>query len=239
MPNDYFQFKQFRIQQQKAAMKVCTDACLFGAWVTSKTQENKYDKDSRALDIGTGTGLLALMLAQQFEGHIDAIDIDADAATQATENAEASNWRNRISVHHAAINTWPQTHYNLLLSNPPFFEQDLRSQDQQRNLALHDTGLTLETLWEHVIRCIHPDGLFAVLLPYHRLADCLAMAAKNDFSLHEQVSVHQTDKHGPFRVMLLFGREKKVPVEGTMLIKNESVYTPAFTALLQDYYLYL
>jgi tRNA1Val (adenine37-N6)-methyltransferase len=239
MPNDYFQFKQFRIEQQKAAMKVCTDACLFGAWVASKVQANKYDKDSKALDIGTGTGLLALMLAQQFQGHIDAIDIDSEATTQATVNVAASNWRNRISVQHAAINTWPQTHYNLILSNPPFFEQDLKSPDQQRNLALHDTGLTLEILWKQVVRCIHPDGVFAVLLPYHRLTDCLALAAKNNFSLYEQVLVHQTEKHGPFRVMLLFGRETKVPVEGNMVIKQGDAYSKAFTDLLQDYYLYL
>ncbi len=220
-------------------MKVCTDACLFGAWVAGKAQENKYDKNSRALDIGTGTGLLALMLAQQFEGHIDAIDIDSDAATQANENVQASDWRDRISVHHEAIDTWQQTHYHLILSNPPFFEQDLKSQDEQRNLALHDTGLTLEILWEQVIRCLHPDGLFAVLLPYHRLADCLALAASKDFSLHEQVLVHQTEKHGPFRVMLLFGREKKLPVQESLVIKQEGAYSAAFTALLQDYYLYL
>lgn len=220
-------------------MKVCTDACLFGAWVASKVQGNNYDKGSRALDIGTGTGLLALMLAQQFVGHIDAIDIDSDAATQATENATASNWQDRISVQHASINTWPQTYYNLILSNPPFFEQDLKSQDQQRNLALHDTGLTLETLWVHAIRCLHPDGLFALLLPYHRLADCLALAAGNDFSLHEQVLVHQTEKHGPFRVMLLFGREKKAVVEKNMVIKEAGAYSTAFTALLRDYYLYI
>lgn len=239
MPNDYFQFKQFVVHQQKAAMKVCTDACLFGAWGAKKIQENKFDQDTSILDIGTGTGLLALMLAQQFTGTIDAIDIDADAAQQATENVSTSPWNNRIHVYHTPLNDLDKTGYHFIISNPPFYELDLRSPDKQRNLALHDTGLTIAELWKYVSKAIHLDGLFAVLLPYHRFEDCLQHAGKNGFSLHEKVLVHQTEKHAPFRVMLLFGKEKKLAVQKNMVIKQDGAYSPAFTALLQDYYLYL
>ncbi|HCL06404.1 MAG TPA: methyltransferase [Chitinophagaceae bacterium] len=236
--NTYFQFKQFTVHQQQAAMKVCTDACLFGAWGAKKIQETNFE-DTRLLDIGTGTGLLALMLAQQFEGTIDAIEIDADATQQATENVNASPWSNSIHVYHMPLSDLDKTGYHFIISNPPFYEQDLRSPLQQRNLALHDTGLTLESLWENVNRCMHPDGLFAVLLPYHRFEDCLQHAGKNGFSLHEKVSVHQTEKHGPFRVMLLFGRKKTEAVSRSVIIKKEGNYSAEFVDLLKDYYLYL
>ncbi|MFZ6025676.1 MAG: tRNA1(Val) (adenine(37)-N6)-methyltransferase [Bacteroidota bacterium] len=239
MPNSYFQFKQFIIHQQKAAMKVCTDACLFGAWVVSKMQENKFNQNTRALDIGTGTGLLALMLAQQFQGSIDAIEIDDNAFIQAMENSKASPWSNRVFVHHTPLSDWTETGYDLIISNPPFFEQDLQSPDQQRNLALHDTGLSLADLWEEVQRRLHQDGQFAVLLPYHRLYDCLQHAKKHHFFLNEQVLVHQTEKHAPFRVMLLFGREQTETLCNSIIIKKEGYYSVEFVTLLKDYYLYL
>lgn len=219
-------------------MKVCTDACLFGAWGAKKIQENKL-QSTRILDIGTGTGLLALMLAQQFSGNIDAIDIDADAAQQATENVNTSPWSNSIHVLHMPLNDLDKTGYHFIISNPPFYEQDLRSPDKQRNLALHDTGLTIEELWKYVNKGIHPDGLFAVLLPYHRFEDCLQHAHNCDFSLHEKVLVHQTEKHDPFRVMLLFGRETTEMVSHSIIIKKEGNYSTEFVDLLKDYYLYL
>lgn len=220
-------------------MKVCTDVCLFGAWGAKKIQENKFDQETRVLDIGTGTGLLALMLAQQFEGNIDAIDIDADAAQQAKENVSTSPWSNRIQVYHMPLRDLDKTGYQLIISNPPFYEQDLRSPDKQRNLALHDTGLTIEELWKYVSKAIHPDGLFAVLLPYHRFGDCMRHAGKNSFSLYEKAEVHQTEKHAPFRVMLLFGRKQTEPLCHSIIIKKEGNYSAEFVDLLKDYYLYL
>lgn len=239
MSNDYFQFKQFIVHQQKAAMKVCTDACLFGAWVGKMISVNNFTIDAKALDIGTGTGLLSLMLAQQFPGTIDAIDIDNGAATQAAENVAGSKWNDRISVHESSLEDWDNNQYNLIICNPPFYEQDLKSPDIQRNLALHDSGLTLGTLWENIMRCLLPEGLFAVLLPYHRLTECLQFAGTHGFYLHKMVTVKQTEKHSPFRVMLLFGRENKVTVQESMLIKKEAAYSSEFIALLKDYYLYL
>ncbi len=239
MPNDYFQFKQFVVHQKKAAMKVCTDACLFGAWVGNMASANNFTGAAKALDIGTGTGLLSLMLAQQFPGTIDAIDIDKGAAIQAAENIAASNWNNRIIAHQSSLEEWKNDQYNLIISNPPFYEQDLKSPDLQRNLALHDSGLTLGTLWENIKRCLLPDGIFAVLLPYHRLTECLQFAGNYGFYLHEKVVVHQTEKHPAFRVMLLFKRENNVSVQKCILIKKEGAYSIEFIALLKDYYLHL
>ena len=237
--NSYFQFKQFTIHQQKAAMKVCTDACLFGAWVAGLLDSKNRQPGEKALDIGTGTGLLSLMLAQDFAGAIDAIDIDKDASQEALENVQSSPWNNRIAVYNKSITEWDLTGYDLIISNPPFFEQDLKSSDQQKNLALHDTGLTLTILWLHVNRCINAKGVFALLLPYHRIEDCLGNATMHGFHLHKKVLVHQTEKHSPFRVMLLFGKEKKDNSISSIIIKEEGHYSAAFTALLKEYYLYL
>lgn len=220
-------------------MKVCTDACLFGAWVANKIQEKDFGTNDSGLDLGTGTGLLALMLAQQFPGCIHAIDIDADAARQATENAAASPWANKITVHHSAADGWNKTNYKIIVANPPFYEQDLRSADRQRNLALHDTGLTLVQLWNKVAQCLHPAGFFAVLLPHHRLNDCLHEAGNRGFLLVEKVLVHQTEKHAPFRVMLLFDKQTTNPAVSAINIKEDGHYSTAFASLLKAYYLYL
>lgn len=195
--------------------------------------------EKRVLDIGAGTGLLSLMLAQKSSAVIDAIEINTDAALQAAENFNTSPWSERLAVHHQPIQTWMETNYDLIISNPPFFEQDLKSPNTERNLALHDTGLTLEMLWLQVVRCLHTTGQFAILLPAHRLADCISLATKHAFYLWEEVLVHQTEKHSPFRVMLWFGRTANETKQSSMVIKENGEYTERFRELLKDYYLRL
>jgi tRNA1Val (adenine37-N6)-methyltransferase len=241
MPNSYFQFKQFTIHQDQCAMKVCTDACLFGAWVARKmgsrplTDDSKSDR--RALDIGTGTGLLALMLAQKFDGTIDAIDIQPDAAQQASENAGNSPWSNHLHIHHADLTEWQAEAYDLILSNPPFYEHDLKSPDSQRNLALHDTGLTLLSLFENVIRLLKPNGKFALLLPAFRGKEAIDLARQWGLTATETMQVCQTEKHTAFRVMFWFEKSKTVGEEKNIRIKENGKYTEAFIELLKDYYL--
>lgn len=222
-------------------MKVCTDACLFGAWVGKKVSSVQMAvdrKNDRALDIGTGTGLLALMLAQKFDGLIDAIDIQTDAAQQATANASDAAWSQRIHVHHADLSNWQASSYDLIISNPPFYEKDLKSPDIQRNLALHDTGLTLTSLFENVTRLLKPSGKFALLLPAHRQTEAMELAKQWGWTASELIKVCQTEKHTPFRVMYWFEKSDTTSIEEkTICIKENGVYTEDFVGLLKDYYL--
>lgn len=223
-------------------MKVCTDACLFGAWVGRKVSSLQMTVDrskDRALDIGTGTGLLALMMAQKFDGMIDAIDIQKDAAQQATTNAADTAWSKRIHVHHTDLLNWQASSYDLIISNPPFYEKNLKSPDNQRNLALHDTGLTLPSLFENVARLLKPNGLFALLLPAHRQQEAKELAKKHGWTASEIVQVCQTEKHTPFRVMFWFENSASVSEEKVIRIKESGVYSEVFVDFLRDYYLQL
>jgi tRNA1Val (adenine37-N6)-methyltransferase len=241
MPNSYFQFKQFTIHQDRCAMKVCTDACLFGAWVGRKVSSLQMTVDrknnSRALDIGTGTGLLSLMLAQKSDGWIDAIDINSSAAQQAEENIQASKWKDQITVHAINILEWKSEPYDLIISNPPFYENDLKSPDTDRNLALHDSGLTLVTLFEQVARLLQPHGRFALLLPAHRRTEAMDLAKQYDWIATETLEVCQTEKHTPFRVMFWFEKSVTASEERTIRIKENGAYSEAFVDFLKDYYL--
>ncbi|HUS02889.1 MAG TPA: methyltransferase, partial [Chitinophagaceae bacterium] len=146
MANDYFQFKEFIIQQDKCSMKVCTDACLLGSLlpVTSKNAE----PINRVLDIGTGTGLLSLMYAQRnIHAVIDAVEIEEDSFKQANENFIRSKWNDRIKIFYTDIRKFaPAKKYDLIITNPPFYENELLSTEKNKNIAKHDEGLTFRDL---------------------------------------------------------------------------------------------
>ncbi len=218
-------------------MKVCTDACLFGAWISTRSKQWAV---SSVLDIGTGTGLLSLMLAQSSKAKIDAIELDEAAAQQAADNFEASTWHERLQVITADARTVHLgKQYDLIISNPPFFENDLKSGNAQRNMALHSDSLSFEELLDSIYKHLSPEGKFAVLLPYHRRNEFVALALNHHFFLEEAISVQQTTRHSFFRSMLLFGREKIVALDSVIVIRDEDVYTPAFCELLKDFYLKL
>lgn len=239
MSNTYFQFKQFTIHQERCAMKVCTDACLFGAWVAAAVSSWQMTVGS-ILDIGTGTGLLSLMLAQKTTAHIDAIELDEHAAEQATENFEASDWKERLQVISGDARTLHLGRkYDLIISNPPFFEKDLKSTDAQRNLALHSEELSLPELVLSIKKNISVQGKFAVLLPYHRKDEFEKIAFAEGFYLEEEVSVKQTPNHTYFRTMFLFSTTEVPAKQSEMIIRDGDQYMPAFSALLKDYYLKL
>ncbi len=241
MSNTYFQFKQFTVHQEYCAMKVCTDACLFGAWVAEKAGSNEVTVD-RVLDIGTGTGLLSLMLAQQSTGMIDAIEIDKAAAKQAGENFAASPWKSRLRIYRSPAQAFSQPDnlpYDLILSNPPFFEHDLKSDDHKRNLALHSSELKLDELLLAVDRLLSPNGHFVILLPFHRNEAFKTMAFEKGYYLHHVMTVKQTQQHNYFRSMLLFGRKEVPSMQSVIIIRENGLYTDSFRQLLKDYYLYL
>lgn len=253
MPNNYFQFKQFTIQQEKAALKVSTDSCLFGAWIAEEVQNTKYEvrTESRSLathhlpltilDIGAGTGLLMLMLAQKCDALIDGIEIDEPSYQQAKENLEASSWKERLQLFHADVKLFSFTKkYDLILSNPPFYEGDLNATSTNRNVAMHDAGLKLDELVAIVAANLTEEGSFAVLLPHTRSTYMVELANAVDLYLQKHVRVKQTVKHGYFRSMMLFSRMKTEPVVEELAIKDgNNQYTNEFIRLLKDYYLYL
>ena len=223
-------------------MKVTTDGCLFGAWCADRIQNALYGKTARVLDIGAGTGLLCLMVAQKTAAFIETVEIDTAASEQAAENVTASPWQKRISVIHADVLAWqPSTDFDFILSNPPFYESDLKSDNPMKNLAHHDEGLRLEGLLAFIKKHLKPNGLFLLLLPAKRMGEAEKLIEETGLSLHEKVFTKQTPKHLPFRVMLAGGKSKtKIVKELTTTIKNEeSIYTPEFTTLLREYYLYL
>ncbi len=239
MPNDFFEFKKFTVFQKDCAMKVCTDACLFGAWVADILTEMNAEN---ILDIGTGTGLLSSMIAQKNkEAKIDAIEIDEKAARQAASNFAASQWQERLKVFNIAIQNFiPEKKYDFIICNPPFFENDLKGKNAKRNLALHDTSLTLNELPKCIDALISANGKFALLLPYSRTNFFVEMAFDRKLFLQKKILVKQTENHQFFRSMCLFGKEKLVEECEYIFIKDaQNEYSAAFAALLKDYYLSL
>ena len=189
-------------------MKVCTDACLFGAWMVEVIRDNNLNF-SNALDIGTGTGLLSLMLAQENEIDIDALEINENAANQAIQNVSATSWKNKVHIHNQSLQEFtPQKKYDFIFSNPPFFENDLTSNDKEKTAAKHDSTLTLEVLIEFIKNNLAENGYAAVLLPYHRTTFIESLLEKHSLFIIEKMQVRQSVSHGFFRTMILFSNKK-------------------------------
>lgn len=219
-------------------MKVCTDSCLFGAWVSDKF-ERKTITAKNILDIGTGTGLLSLMIAQKNVAETDAVEIDENSFMQAKENFAKSPWNQKLHAINADIKDWaPGKKYDLIISNPPFFENDLRSADQKKNIAKHHHTLTLNNLTRVVKSSLAHNGNFAILLPFHRVQFFKNLALENNFKLNDELLIKQTPHHSFFRGMLFFGDQITSLNSKQLIIKNdEGNYTKEFNALLKDYYL--
>ena len=221
-------------------MKVCTDACLFGAY-TAHTIEHSTFPIQHILDIGTGTGLLSLMLAQETNAQIDAVEIDAVAFQQAKENFKASPWAGKLNVFNTGIlNYTADKKYDCIISNPPFFEDDLKSAKEGKNLAKHDNALTLAQLLTAIDAHLAATGFFAVLLPFHRVDYFEKESLAHGFQLMEKVLVKHTVTHPYFRGILIFSKNNSMPKITELAIKDENgVYTEAFVELLWAYYLNL
>ncbi len=222
-------------------MKVCTDSCLFGAWVADRVKKQNPAVKT-GVDIGTGTGLLALMLAQELLSiQIEAIEIDTNAAMQASENFKASPFTARLTVQHTGMEDYTgKPEFDLVICNPPFYKDDLQSPNDTRNMAHHEADLTLRRLLASMGWLFNERGSFgAILIPYARTDELLKELKRYSLHLVEKMYVRQTPRHPNFRTMVLFSNKKvDKPAIKQMTIKNENAeYSEEFQELLKEYYL--
>lgn len=241
MANAHFSFKQFAVQQPRAAMKVGTDGVLLGAWCNP----GAVGEGVRLLDVGTGTGLIALMLAQRNgRADIDAVEPDEAACRDAAGNFAASPWSARLHLCCDTLQAFAREaaqRYDRIVSNPPYFVDSLHSPDPLRNRARHTTGLPREALLDGIDALLKPDGLFAVILPEAEAQEVAHLAAIRDFYLHRRTDVHSTSRSGVRRVLTEWGRNRVEPLCDTLFIAGDAPndYSDAYRKLTRDFYLYL
>jgi tRNA1Val (adenine37-N6)-methyltransferase len=232
-----FQFKQFSIHQDKTAMKVGTDGVLLGAW--APTEHNPIS----ILDIGTGTGLIALMLAQRTSAEqIDALEIDEDAYEQAVDNFENSPWGDRLFCFHAGLDEFmdePEDEYDLIVSNPPFYAEDYKSDSEQRDLARFQDAMPFEDLVEAADLLLSENGIFAVIIPYKEEDRLVALAKKFELFPIKITRVKGTPTTEIKRSLLAFSRHKiaEIPTDELVIETARHVYTPEYISLTKDFYL--
>lgn len=239
MPNSYFQFKQFRIDQDHTAMKVCTDACIQGAY-TARLWKKDLPASSNILDLGTGTGLLSLMLAQELDASVEAVELDPASCIQARENIAQSPWATRIQVLEGDLRTLPLIGpYDGIISNPPFYEDSLKSPSEAINQARHSSRLCHDHLLQRMEELLSPEGQVSVLLPAAQRDRFVQKAQRLGFRLRQVLSLRQTDRHPFFRVILVLDRSATHVLEEELTLQDKQGYTPACAALMQPYYLKL
>ena len=233
MGNSWFQFQQFRIHQDRCAMKISTDAILLGTLITA-------ENPSKILDIGTGTGVIALMLAQRFPvSAVTAIEIDEDAAEQADENFKESKFSNRLSLFHGRFQDFPEAgKFDLIVSNPPFFPDHLKSYDSKRNKALHTDELPFSELIEKTGRLLSPHGSFWVILPPRQMQDFEVLTEKSGLYSFQKVRVKDSLAKPIYREICGFSFSEVEKKETELILKEENgTYSEAYSSLLSGFLL--
>lgn len=235
MPNTSFAFKQFTIKQDQCAMKVGTDAVLLGAWVIPNGSKT-------ILDIGTGTGIIALMIAQKSSGHIEAIDIDEHAVAQATQNVSESKFASQVTVTQTSLQDYAKNagkKFSLIVSNPPYFEQSLKSTDTQRSQARHADVLPFEELLDGVLKLLDEKGKFCLILPTLEAIKFRDLAEKKGLYLSKLLRVKsRADKDTDKRHLMQFEFTPSEFSETTLVIEHgeRHQYTSEYKYFTRDYY---
>ena len=218
-------------------MKVGTDGVLLGAWA-------RVEHCRHILDMGTGTGLVALMAAQRSEAHIVAIDLDADAVAQATDNVAASPWKERIHVLEADARNLEfkiqnsEFLFDSILCNPPFFENALKCPDAQRTMARHTDTLTFDELARSAARLLAPEGELSVVIPHDRAHDMTVSCACQGLFATRQTIVVPVEGGKPKRILMAFTREGAAHTPATLCIQDKQrQHTPEYVRLVEDFYL--
>lgn len=230
-----FRFKQFVVRQHQCAMKVGTDGVLLGSWCC-------LPQNGSVLDVGTGTGLLALMAAQRTEKvFITAIEIDQDAACQATENCQSSPWANRIKVLHTSLQEFgklSKESFNAIICNPPYFDQSLCCPDGKRSQARHSDSLDFETLLDYSSALLKKEGTLSVVLPTNESELFEQKAHQRGFFLNRLMNVFPNPKKDVKRRLMEFSAEKKeLEIQHLVIEKERHIYTDEYKNQTRDFYL--
>lgn len=232
-----FQFKQFALEQDRCAMKIGTDGVLLGAW--TPIQNNPFS----ILDIGTGTGIIALMLSQRSAAEqIDALEIDDEAYEQATDNFENSPWNDRLFCFHAGLDEFveePEDEYDLIVSNPPFYTEDYKSENEQRDLARFTDAMPFEDLIEAAALLLSENGIFSVIIPFKEEVNFIALANECELYPVKITRVKGTPTTVIKRSLLAFSRNENAETEIDELIIETArhIYTSEYIKLTKDFYL--
>ncbi len=236
MPNDYFEFKKFKIKQDKCAMKVSTDAVLLGAWVIP-------NGSTKILDIGTGTGVIALMLAQKSNAQITAIDIDKNSTEQAHINVMESPYKHNVQVQHISFQNLYNTSeekFNLIVTNPPYFVDSLKNNSENRSMARHNDSLSFDDLLTGVKKLLEPKGKFCVILPKNEAMLFRELATSKGLYLSKLLRVRtRKEKESEKRHLMQFEFKETEFSETTLVIEEDSHrnYTSEYKEFTKDYYL--
>ena len=238
MPSPFFRFKQFTIRHDRSSMKVGTDGVLLGAWASCKEKDSF---SSTILDVGTGTGLIALMLAQRFpKKTIIGIDIDEASVLQAKENVEMSPFSTRVEIRKSNFKNIDCfcNKYSLISSNPPFYKEETLGGNKARDAARHTSSLPFENLISNAAYLLADDGRFAVIIPYTETTNFISICAANKLYLTRRMDVRSTE-HRPFKRTLLEFEKHIKPVEASTLTLTDSSNnrTPQYVELTKDFYL--
>lgn len=233
MPQSLFRFKQFSVAHDKCAMKVNTDGVLLGAWAD-------VSHAKRILDIGTGTGVIALMMAQRnAAATIDAIDIDENAYEQAKENFSQSLWAERLQAHHCALDRYTLSpKYDLIISNPPYFVNDTPAPDARKNTARHSVELGYEELMHECDRLILDSGLVMLVLPIFNVPLIGHLGQDYSFYITQMTEVTAVTGKTPYLALIKLEREKRQLQKDSLDIQNAAgEFTEAYKTLTKDFYL--
>lgn len=232
-----FSFKQFSVQQDRTAMKIGTDGVLLGAWTPLKN--NPFS----ILDIGTGTGIIALMLSQRSNAQqIDALEIDEEAYEQAVDNFENSPWSDRLFCFHAGLDEFveePEDEYDLIVSNPPFYTEDYKSENEQRDLARFADAMPFEDLIEAAALLLSENGIFSVIIPFKEEEKFMAIAKEYELYPVKITRVKGTPTSEIKRSLLAFVRDENATILADELIIETArhIYTTEYIELTKDFYL--
>lgn len=234
-----FKFKQFNVSQDKTAMKIGTDGVLLGAWTSIK------HKPESILDVGTGTGIIALMLAQRSDAlTIDAVEFDGNAYEQAVENFEASDWADRLYCYHVSFQEYAseleenQETYDLVISNPPFYKDEFITDNLRRNNARFESALPFEELVENTVKILSSSGTFSVIIPFKEEEEFIRIANSHKLFVHQICRV-QGNQNSPIkRSLLTFCFQKKEICKNNLVIESgRHHYTDEYVNLTKEFYL--